>query len=172
MSKTVLVLRHAKAARDDPDRADFDRSLTKMGRRDAPAMGAWMRAHGLKPDLILCSDAKRAKETCEGIAEALAPSAPTLHERGLYMASASALLHRLRRLADSVSCVLLVGHNPGLQELAAALAGTEDSPELDRLRQKFPTCALARLDFTAARWQDVAPGKGRLALLVTPADLP
>ena len=171
MSKTVLILRHAKAAREDPDLADFDRPLTKRGRREAPAMGAWMSDHGLRPDLVLCSEAKRARETCAAVTGALAGGAPTLHERGLYMASASALLHRLRRIGDSVSCVLLVGHNPGLHELAAALASADKSSELNRLRIKFPTCALARLDFAAARWQELATGTGRLALLVTPADL-
>ena len=172
MSKTVLLLRHAKAARGDPEQADFDRPLSKRGRRDAPALGAWMREHDLKPDLILCSDARRARETCEAVAEALAPAAPTLNERGLYMVNASALLHRLRRIADSVSCVLLVGHNPGLHELAAGLAEetATESPALARLREKFPTCALARLDFEGARWQELGPGKGRLSLLVTPAD--
>jgi phosphohistidine phosphatase len=67
--------------------------------------------------------------------------------------------------------VLLVGHNPGLHELALGLAMAEESPELDRLREKFPTCALARIDFAVPRWQELGPGKGRLGLLVTPAEL-
>ena len=133
MPKTVLLLRHAKSSRENPETADFDRPVTRRGRRDAPRMGKWMHEAGLKPDLVLCSDARRARETWTGLAETLGSAAPVLFERGLYMVSAKALRNRLRR--------------------------------------KFPTAALARLDFNLDDWRKLEPGSGRLALFVTPADL-
>jgi phosphohistidine phosphatase len=133
-------------------------------------MGEWMRKAGLKPDLILCSDAKRARETWAELAETLRSAAPVLFERGLYMASGKALLHRLQRLAGSVGSVLVIGHNPGLEEVARMLAdGTGEA--LERLQQKFPTAALARLDFAVEDWNKLRPGSGRLALFVAPGNL-
>jgi phosphohistidine phosphatase len=170
MPKTVLLLRHAKSSREDPEMADFDRRLTGRGRRDAPRLGAWMRDAGLKPDLVLCSDAKRARETWAGLAETLSCAAPVLFERGLYMASAQALCRRLQRLPEAVGSVLVIGHNPGVEEAAQALADGAGEP-LERLRRKFPTAALARLDFEVADWARLEPGSGRLSEFVTPGDL-
>ncbi len=170
MPKTLLLLRHAKSSREDPELADFDRPLSRRGRRDAPRMGEWMRKAGLKPDLILCSDAKRARDTWTELAEPLRSAAPVLFERGLYMATGKALLHRFQRLAGSIGSVLVIGHNPGLEEAAQTLAdGTGEA--LERLRQKFPTAALARLDFAIEDWRKLRPGSGRLALFLAPGDL-
>lgn len=171
MSKTVLLLRHAKAGREDPEMADFDRPLTERGRRDAPRVGAWMAQSGLAPDLVLCSDARRARETWAGIAETLRSGAPVLFERGLYMASAKALCHRLQRIQGTVGTVLVVGHNPGIEEAAQALARREGEP-LDRLqRDKFPTAGLVRLEFDIANWGQLQAGAGRLTLFRTPEEL-
>jgi phosphohistidine phosphatase len=171
MIKTVLLLRHAKASREDPEMADFDRPLTARGRRDAPRIGAWMRSSGLSPDLVLCSDAKRARETWAGVAETLRSGAPVLFERALYMASAKALCHRLQRIQGTVGTVLVVGHNPGIEEAAQALAEREGEP-LDRLqREKFPTAGLAKLEFEIADWGQIQPRRGRLSLFVRPDEL-
>lgn len=170
MPKTVLLLRHAKSSREDPEMADFDRPLTGRGRRDSPRMGAWMGEAGLRPDLVLCSDAKRARETWTGLSERLRCAAPVLFERGLYMASAKALCRRLQRLPDRVGSVLVIGHNPGLEEAAQALADGTGEP-LERLQTKFPTAALARLDLDIADWTQLQPGTGRLSLFMTPAEL-
>ncbi|HXV23569.1 MAG TPA: histidine phosphatase family protein [Alphaproteobacteria bacterium] len=170
MAKTLLLLRHAKSSREDPEMADFDRPLTRRGRRDAPRMGEWMRKAGIKPDLILCSDARRARETWTELAQTLRSTAPVLFERALYMATSRALLHRLQRLAGSIGSVLVIGHNPGLEQTAQALAnGTGEA--LERLQQKFPTAALARLDFAIEDWNKLRPGSGRVALFVVPSDL-
>ena len=170
MTKTVLLLRHAKASREDPERADFDRPLNPRGRRDAPRMGAWMRKSGLAPDLVLCSDAKRARETWAGVGETLRSVAPVLFERGLYMASAKAICHRLQRIQGTVDTVLVVGHNPGIEEAAQALAERGGEP-LERLQKKFPTAALARLDFDIADWGQIQAGRGRLKLFKTSDEL-
>ena len=170
MGKTVLLLRHAKSSRDDPEMADFDRPLTGRGRRDAPRMGTWMREAGLKPDLVLCSDARRARETWAGLGPTLNCAAPVLYERGLYMASARALCRRLQRLPDKVEAVLVIAHNPGLEEAAQALADGTGEP-LERLKRKFPTAALARLDFEIAKWEALQPGSGRLSQFTAPGEL-
>jgi phosphohistidine phosphatase len=170
MAKTVLLLRHAKSSREDADLADFDRPLAERGRRDAPRMGRWMKKSGQKPDLVLCSDARRARETWAGMAETLESPAPVLFERGLYMAGSKAILHRLQRVAGTVGSVLVIGHNPGLEETALALADGEGEAYA-RLRRKFPTCALARLEFALESWGELRPGSGRLALFQTPEDI-
>jgi len=170
-SKTVFLLRHAKSQRNDTDAADFDRPLSGRGRRDAPRMGAWMGRQGLQPDLVLCSDAVRARQTWEAAAPELHSTAPVLFERALYMASATALLNRLRRLPDTVRSVLLIGHNPGLETLAIALASPDGSPELERMRTKFPTSALVRLDMALDHWRQLGPRAARLTLFAAPADL-
>jgi phosphohistidine phosphatase len=169
--KTILLLRHAKSSRDNPDIADFDRPLSGRGRRDAPRVGEWMRKEGLQPDLVLCSAALRARETWEAAGAKLGGTAPVLFERALYMAGPTALLNRLRRLPDKVRSVLLVGHNPGLETLALALAAADGSPEVERMRAKFPTAALARLDLPLDRWHSLGPGAGRLTLFAAPGDL-
>ncbi len=170
MAKTLLLLRHAKSSRNDPDMADFDRPLAKRGRRDAPRIGRWMREAGLEPDLVLCSDAARTRETWSGLAESLHSAVPVLYERGLYMANAKALLHRLHRIAGDVGSVLVIAHNPGLEEAARALADGKGEA-LKRLQRKFPTAALARLDFEIEDWGKLEPGSGRLGLFITPAEL-
>jgi phosphohistidine phosphatase len=168
MSKTVLLLRHAKASREDPEMADFDRPLNARGRQDAPRVGAWMRRSGLAPDLVLCSDAKRARETWAGVAETLRSGAPVLFERGLYMASAKALCHRLQRIQGTVGTVLVVGHNPGIEEAAQALARREGDALKHLQREKLPTAALVRLEFDISEWTQLQPGAGRLTLFKTP----
>ena len=170
MAKTVLLLRHAKSSRDDPEMADFDRPLTGRGRRDAPRMGTWMHEAGLKPDLVLCSDAKRARETWAGLSETLRCPAPLLFERGLYMASAKALCRRLQRLPGTVGSVLVIGHNPGLEESAEALADG-GGEALERLRRKYPTAALACLEFDLSDWARLEPGTGRLTQFTPPGEL-
>ena len=170
MLKTVLLFRHAKSSRDDPAAADFDRPLAKRGRRDAPRMGKWMREAGIEPDLILCSDAKRARETWHGLSQTLHSTAPVLFERGLYLAGAKVLSNRLRRLTGNINSVLVIAHNPGLEEVAQALSDRRGEA-FERLRLKFPTAALARLDFKLDDWSKLEMGSGRLTLIVTPADL-
>jgi phosphohistidine phosphatase len=168
--KTVLLFRHAKSSRDDPEAADFDRPLSKRGRRDGPRMGKWMHEAGMEPDLVLCSDARRARETWNGVSQTLRSAAPVLFERGLYLASAKVVLNRLRRLTGNVNSVLVIGHNPGLEEAAQALSDHNGEP-FERLRRKFPTAGLARLDFKIDDWSKLEPGTGRLSLMVTPADV-
>jgi phosphohistidine phosphatase len=116
-TRTLLVLRHAKSAH--PERiADIDRPLTPRGRDDARAAGAWLRLHGYRPDLVLCSPARRARETCEALG---LTDSPTRYDRSLYEASEGDLLSAVTETDDAVGVLMLIGHNPGLSYLCALL---------------------------------------------------
>ncbi len=170
--RTLLLLRHAKSSWDDPSLDDFDRPLAPRGIDAAPQMGAYLEAKGLRPDLVLCSPAVRARQTWSLVARALGGTIRVKELQGLYPGSPSRLLEALRRAPDDDARVMLVGHNPGLENLAMALAGPASKPKaLAKLHAKFPTAALAEIAFEADSWRDLGPGGGRLKRLVWPKDL-
>ena len=166
--KRVYVLRHAKSSWKDTALADHDRPLAGRGRRAATAMCEHLRAHGIEPELVLCSTARRALETLERLEPALGGREVQV-ERALYGASADALIARLRTLPASCESVLLIGHNPGSQELALELA--RPRPERQALAFKFPTAALATLELPIDDWRLLGPGTAELTAFVRPRDL-
>jgi phosphohistidine phosphatase len=166
--KRVLLLRHAKSSWKDATRTDHDRPLTGRGRRAAKAIGRHLQEQRPPPGLVLCSTAKRARETLRRIEPALGRS-EVRAERLLYGASADALLERLRRLPDTVDSVLVIGHNPGLQELTLALADAGHAR--DRVAVKYPTAALVTLEFAGEHWRELEPGAAELVAFVRPRDL-
>ena len=163
--KRLLLLRHAKSSWDDPELADYDRPLAARGRKAAKLIGAHLRREQIRTSLVLCSSARRARETLDLVAA----SGEIQIEPELYGASADQLLERLRRVPDEVDAVMLIGHNPGLQDLALALAST--GPELARLKRKFPTAALATLTLPETSWRELAEGNAQLASYVVPEQL-
>jgi phosphohistidine phosphatase len=172
--RQLLLLRHAKSSWDDPRLSDHARPLNARGRRAAAAMGDAMRDLGLAPDIVLVSSARRTLQTLE----ALGPldASPLVEPMdSLYLAPWGGLLDQLRGVRETVRSVLLIGHNPGLHELAMALAGpvamAGGSPMARRLAEGYPTGALA--EFTIALpWRLLEAGGGRLLRFLTPADLP
>ncbi|NGN68502.1 histidine phosphatase family protein [Streptomyces sp. A7024] len=161
-----MVLRHAKSAWPEGV-ADHERPLEDRGVRDAPEAGAWLHAAGIVPDAVLCSDAVRTRETWDLAAEQLGDSAPAArYDERLYAATADELLAVVREAAAGTRTVLLVGHNPGVQELVLTLAG-QGAGEVEQVREKFPTCALAVLR-TGAAWGELAPGAARLTDFAVP----
>ena len=166
--KRLYLLRHAKSSWKDTSLPDHDRPLNGRGRRAAKAMARHMREHGIEPELVLCSTARRARETLERIEPGLDTRAVHL-EPDLYAASAHALLERLRGVPDTVESVLLIGHNPGLQDLALELA--RPGSAADELAAKYPTAALATLAFEASTWRELDRGTAELVELVRPRDL-
>lgn len=163
LTRRLIVLRHAKS--DWPDGVpDHDRPLAKRGRRDAPAVGRWLRANGYVPDTVICSTARRTRETWELVAGKLGASPAVTFEPRAYGASAMTLLHLARELPADCRTALLIGHNPGVCELASSLAGTS------RGKLSFPTAGVAVLDHDGA-WPDLAPDGARLAAFVIPADM-
>lgn len=161
-AKRLLLLRHAKSSWDDPALADHDRPLAPRGRKASKLIRAHLRRQPLQVSLVLCSSARRAQETLELIAL----PGPIEVERELYGASADQLLARLHRLSDELEAVMLIGHNPAIQELAVGLLA--DGSAL--AERKFPTGALATLTF-GGPWQGLEPGQAELAAFVTPREL-
>jgi phosphohistidine phosphatase len=172
---TVLLLRHAKSSWDTPSLPDYDRPLAKRGQKAAPLIGAEMGRLGLRPDLILCSAAARTRETLALVLPALgSPSPQVICDDAIYMATPAALLTLLRKLPDGGAApktVMVVGHNPGLEELAELLVGGGDEDAQELMAEKFPTGALAVLTFDAQKWADIALGAGKLVEFITPARL-
>jgi phosphohistidine phosphatase len=169
--KRLCLLRHAKSDRSDPAAADFDRGLNPRGRAAAPAIGRYLRRQKLIPDTVLCSAARRARETWELAGPMLKADIPVEYSERLYLAAPPQILRLLRQLPESAGTVLLLGHNPGFQVLALQLVGRGDAAARARLQAKFPTAALAVIDFEARRWRDVAQGEGELERFIAPRDL-
>jgi phosphohistidine phosphatase len=165
---TLYLLRHAKSSWSDPTLPDQERPLAPRGCRDAKRVSAHLVQLGIEPDLVLCSSAQRTRETLELIRPALGATASVLLEAELYAASADTLLERLRTVPEGVPSVLLIGHNPGLQDLALLLAA--GGADLARLEAKFPTAALATLVFPTA-WRQLSQAGGVLDAFVVPKQL-
>jgi phosphohistidine phosphatase len=132
-------------------------------------MAAHLAASDVRPSLVLCSSSLRTRETLAAILPALGDALEIRIERALYGAGAAELLERLRQMPNTVSSVMLIGHNPGIQDLASGLAAI--GPALAALREKFPTCALATVDVEVERWRDVDNGNATATNLVTPRSL-
>ena len=167
--RTVLLLRHGKSSRADPTLADVDRPLTQRGERSSRVVGEYMANKQVRPSLVLCSPSRRTRQTLEAIEPSLSRRAPVEFAPELYAASQGQLLESLRALPDSVESVLVIGHNPGLRDLALALASRGD--QLQRIEEKFPTAALATLTFPGESWAELRPGLAELVDYVVPAQL-
>jgi phosphohistidine phosphatase len=167
--RRLMLLRHAKSDWSGSMR-DHDRPLAPRGRKAAPRMGHFMAQHGLVPDQVLVSSATRTRETWELVQAELGASPPVRYDERIYEAAAERLLAVVRETGGETTSLLLVGHNPGLEELAGMLVapGSSDGP---RLAAKFPTTALAVLDFSVAGWAEIDRGGGRLDRFVTAEDV-
>jgi phosphohistidine phosphatase len=168
-AKTLYVLRHLKSSWDEPGLADHDRRLAPRGQRAGKKMARQVREAGVAPELVLCSTARRTRETLDAVRAELHDPEVRFDER-LYAASEDELLAVLRGVEPGVGSVLVVAHNPGLQDLAVALAGSGDGDLRRRLGEKLPTGALATLSFDGA-WPDLAPGACELIGFVVPREL-
>ncbi|HEY6778105.1 MAG TPA: histidine phosphatase family protein [Thermoleophilaceae bacterium] len=162
--KRLFLLRHAKSSRDDVALADRDRPLAPRGRRAAEVMARHLRDEKISPALVLCSPARRTRETLE----AVAPSGEVRIEEELYGASGTELLELLQDVPDEIESVMLVGHNPAIEELALGLAA--DGARLEDMERKFPTGALATLSVPDS-WRELGPGSAELVAFVTPKEL-
>jgi phosphohistidine phosphatase len=166
--KRLYLLRHAKSSWDDPTLADHDRPLAPRGRRAAKVMAKHLERKGIAPELVLCSPSTRTRQTLRRIAPGLGKKANVQIEPELYAASAPVLFDVLHEVPDEVESVMLIGHNPGIQDLALSLASA--GPESTRVRGKFPTAALATLEFNGS-WRELAPASAELVSLAKPKEL-
>lgn len=173
--RRLVLLRHAKSAWPDlPDLPDHDRPLAGRGRRDAPAMGRWLRDTGCVPDLVWCSTALRAAQTWQLAAAELGGDPAVSYQSRLYGATGGELADIVTQAPAGIATLLLVAHNPGIQELALTLAAATDGDcapgAFERATSKFPTAAIAVLEFGGS-WAELAAGGARLAHFVVPRDL-
>jgi phosphohistidine phosphatase len=167
--KRVYLLRHAKSSWEDRSLADRDRPLAGRGERAAKAVAGHIEAEGIRPDLVLCSPARRTRETLERIEGAFGDRVEVQFDEALYGASEAELLARLSALPPEVDSVMIVGHNPGLETLALALASA--GAERPRMEEKYPTAALATIDLPANDWSAIERGSGELVAFLRPRDL-
>ena len=169
--KTVYLLRHAKSSWKDDGLDDIDRPLSKRGRAAAKAMRRYLAEKKLLPAQVLCSPARRTRDTLAVVQGAFATAVPIRFEKGIYMAEPQTLLRRLKRLGDSLGSVMIVGHNPGLQQLALILSEGRDSEARRDLAVKFPTCALAVIGSDTGHWSELEIGGASLEAFVRARDL-
>ena len=167
--RRLILLRHAKSDRP-AGVSDLDRPLNSRGKRTAPRVGEYLAAEGLRPDAVVVSPSLRTRQTWDAVQPALKGPEPEIVQ-AIYEAPDSALLAVLRSTPDTAASLLMIGHNPGLQELALRLAGSGDKTGRKRLTVEFPTTAVAVIDFEGETWGSVAAGSGRLERFVAPREL-
>jgi phosphohistidine phosphatase len=169
--KRLAVLRHAKSSWDDPRLDDFARPLNDRGRNAARLIGREMKRRGMHFDLVLASTAVRVRETIDRLQEEFRLTSEIRFEARIYEASAGMLLDLVRTLAGESDSMLLVGHNPGLQQLLLDLTDRDERGLRDSVKAKFPTAALAVVELPTDRWSEVKPGSGTIVELILPRDL-
>jgi phosphohistidine phosphatase len=169
--RRLMLLRHAKSDWTAPGARDHDRPLSTRGREAPPKMGAYMARHALVPDLIVASTAARVTETLALLLPAFKTPPKTVPDARLYEAEADALLGVIKETPHAVHSLLLVGHNPALAELASLLMAAGDVEARARLIEKFPTTALAVIDFPLDDWGKIHGKSGRLDRFVVPKTL-
>jgi phosphohistidine phosphatase len=164
--RVLYLLRHAKSSWDDPGIEDHERSLAPRGRRSVGLLAEHIRAARIEPELVLCSSARRTRETLDGVD----PPGEWRIESELYVASPGTVLARLQSLPDEVRSTMLIGHNPTLQVLVLRLAADGSDADLREVQRKFPTGALATLTFEGS-WSELGPGRAHLEAYVRPREL-
>jgi phosphohistidine phosphatase len=170
--RRLMLLRHAKTESDAPSGDDIDRRLDERGRGDAAAIGRWLAQHRFRIDCVLVSTAVRAQQTWDIVGPLLgdlATSAKVSHLAELYLADPADILRTIRRATTKdVRHLLLIGHNPGLHELALGLAADGDKAGRKALAGNLPTSGFAMIDFAVEDWHDISFQRGRLELFVSP----
>lgn len=169
----LLLLRHAKAEPGAPGQDDHDRALAERGVADAAAIARYLKAQGWRPDRILCSSSTRTRQTAAPVLRHT--PAPIAYRETLYHAAPGQIIEQVQDADDADKVLLVIGHNPGLEQCAALLAREPVKPKEqhrhDLLEEKFPTAALAVLAFDIAHWSLLSPGGGRLVDFVRPRDI-
>jgi len=169
--RRLILLRHAKSDWSEPGKRDHDRPLNPRGRAAAPRIGRYMARNRLRPDRVAVSPALRTRQTFALIAQAFAKAPPENLDPRIYEAGPDTLLALIRETPRTARTLLVVGHNPGLHELALALVDPGDGDAQARLSDKMPTGALTVIDFPTDDWRNIRPGTGHLDRFVTPRSL-
>ncbi|MBY5866487.1 SixA phosphatase family protein [Rhizobium leguminosarum] len=166
----LILLRHAKSAWPDGV-ADRERPLADRGRKAAPVIGAYMLREKLIPDLALVSPARRAQETWKLVRGVLSKKVSEREAADIYEVSAERILDVIRTVEPGIRTLLIVGHNPGMENAASLIVADGDADAVGRMREKFPTAGLAVIDLDLDGWDEIAAGTGYLEGFVTPRTL-
>lgn len=166
--RRLMLLRHAKSDWSEAGARDQDRPLNRRGREAVPKIAAYIARNALIPDHVLCSTAKRARETLELLAAGLPQKPAAEFSERLYAAEPDAILELVRTTPRAIHSLLVIGHNPGLQQAALLLIASGDVDTRERLHEKLPTAALVVIDIAADDWRKVHPHGGRLDRFITP----
>src|SRR6185369_14868579 len=166
--RRLLLLRHAKAERLQPGGRDQDRVLAARGRADAKTLGAYLARHAFVPDRAVVSTAARTRETWTLLTAAMGQTPPVSFDERIYDAAPEAILGAIKETGRDTGTLMVIGHNPGLQELAAMLVASGDIEARERLGREFPTSALVVINFAVETWNGVHPRGGRLEHFITP----
>lgn len=169
--RRLILFRHAKAERPDHYDTDFERDLTEDGLSVAERMGVWLESAGMVPDLVICSPAERTRQTWNAAAPAFDPTPPVIFEEAIYEAEVENLLAVVRAVDGDVQTLLMVGHNPGLELLTGLLAESAEPEVVERFEKKFPTGAVAVIDFEDVPWAAIEEKTGWLYAFETPKNL-
>lgn len=170
--KKLTLLRHAKSSWDDTVTRDFDRPLNDKGKRAATAIGTFVKREKFKFDLVLASPATRVIETLEQFEEASGLALEPEWDRRIYLASSVTLLDVIRGADPAVDHILMVGHNPGLEDLVFDIVPDDGSSQArDEVETKYPTAALAEVNLDIDDWESIADNCGSLARFTRPRDL-
>ena len=170
--KRLTILRHAKSSWDDPQLADFNRPLNNRGWKAARRMGRELKRRDIHFDLCLASTAARVRETLDGLMETYGePRFEIRFEPRIYEATVATLLDIVHELPDNASAPLLVGHNPGLENLILKLSSEDSSGFRARVAEGYPTAALAVIELPSQRWSDMDSGSGEIVELILPREL-
>lgn len=165
--RRLMLLRHAKTERPEPGERDRDRKLTKRGRNDAPVIGAYMARHGLVPELAVVSPARRAQETWDLIGPAFSKQPRVVNDERIYDASPKELVALISETRAARS-LLIVGHNPGLHDLAVRLIASGDVETREKISESLPTSGLVVIDLPFDDWSKLHANGGRLERFVSP----
>ena len=163
MPRTLYLLRHAKSSWKDASLRDFDRPLKGRGRDGAKQIGKRLASEKPHPEMVVCSPAPRTRETADIVLKHAKLKVDVKFDEHIYEASLRDLLHVVSAIPDDKEVVMMIGHNPGFEELTAYLSGEH---------RRMPTCALAKIRLDVGSWKDIKAGEGTLASFITPKELP
>jgi phosphohistidine phosphatase len=167
----LMLLRHAKAEKGSPGMGDGERALNPRGRKDAANIGAYLARHTLVPERVIVSSAQRTRETWERLATALSTPPPAAYDDRLYNAGPELILDVIKETGRVTRTLLVIGHNPGLHDIARLLIATGDVEARERLSEGLPTSGLAVIEFVGGDWRKLHPHSGRLERFVSPRSL-
>jgi phosphohistidine phosphatase len=170
--KHLLIMRHGKADPNKPGQEDIERPLAPRGHEATLSVAKWIERHALLPDVALVSTARRTQETWQVAEGIIGARTTTLNQEALYLASPGEILNQLAGVTDNIDTVIVVAHNPGLENLSQFLAGDDsNTTALEHMRRGFPTAALAVFELAGDSWSNLANDGARLAEFVLPRDL-